>query len=245
MGTLVAIGCSHTVGTALDGVTGSQNEFNLYNCFAAQIARKMNYQYINLSVPGGSNQSILRKLNFFIADNKNKLKNTFFLIGWTSPARFELRYPENSSHEFITINSWVDKKYIPFTHKMDPKLLHTKTTKDLTYYSPYLFNLEEFENNWAVYVYSAQKVLESFNLDYYMFNTCFGIEKTKFNYSIINKIDKNYILDLLNTDESLLYWSLNRGYEKTECWHLKLDAHTAWANYIYEKIKNAYQQKFN
>lgn len=245
MGTLVAIGCSHTAGTALDGVTGSQNEFNLYNCFAAQIARKMNYQYINLSVPGGSNQSILRKLNFYIAENKKDLENTFFLLGWTTASRFELRYLENSPHNFITINPWVDKKYIPFTHKMDPKLLHTKTPKDLTYYSPYLFHPEEDENNWAVYVYSAQKVLENLNLKYYMVNTCKEILKTKFNYSIINKLNKDYYLDPLDPEMSLLWWALKKGYEKTECWHLKLDAHTEWANYIYEKIEDAYQQKFS
>lgn len=237
---LVAIGCSHMAGTALDGNLGSQNEYNLNNCFAAQLAKKMQYEYVNLAVPGGSNQSILRKLNFYLNDNRTSAQDDFFLLGWTSPARFELRYPEESLHTFISINKSIDKKYIPFTHKMDPKLLYSKTPKDLTYYSPYLFHLDEYENNWAVYVYSAQQVLKSLNLRYYMFNTCMEIKKTQFNFSIINKFDTNFYYNPLDHESSLLWWALKRGFEKTECWHLKVDAHSAWTDFIFDKIQNAY-----
>tara|TARA_B100000902_G_scaffold369661_1_gene394090 strand:- start:527 stop:1372 length:846 start_codon:yes stop_codon:yes gene_type:complete len=59
------------------------------NKFSSQVSSKLGLEEINLSWEGKSNKAILRTTLEWILDNKDKVKDTFFLIGWTAPTRGE------------------------------------------------------------------------------------------------------------------------------------------------------------
>lgn len=235
---IAAFGCSHTAGTALDGVIGSQNNYNKHHSFTGLIASKYNAEkYTNMGVPGGSNQFIYRMITKYVAQNKNDLDDTLFLIGWTSTNRFELRYLDQSPHTHSSVADNIDKKYIPFSMGTDPKLYHTGEVRRMLAYAPLLFDEDILLNNWATYAYTVQELCKNLKINFLMYNTCHELIETNWNKSIIDKIDKSTYIDLDNGDMSMLTWGLNHGFEKTKCWHLMEDGHAAWSGYIEENLK--------
>lgn len=239
MTTLVAFGCSHTAGSALDV---SKNIFQDYtynkkHCFAGLIAKQYNLDYYNLAVPGGSNQYIFRSVSKFLLDYYDTSKDYIFLIGWTSPNRMELRYPEDSPYKHITNGDLIDLKYIPFTSSTAPHLLHSGEVRRMLGYSPLLFNEDLLNSNWASYAYGIQQMCKNKKIKYYMFNTCQELPINDTNKKIIQALDTDYYYNPNDEDSSMLIWGLNQGYEKTECWHLKQDGHQAWKQHIETKLQ--------
>jgi len=57
--------------------------------FSGVVSNKLGLEEINLSWEGKSNKAIMRTTIEWILDNKDKLEDTFFLIGWTAPMRGE------------------------------------------------------------------------------------------------------------------------------------------------------------
>ena len=238
MTTLVAIGCSHTYGSALDNYLGIIAQgYNKEHCFAGLLAKKYNFDYYNLGLPGGSNQYIMRSTSEFVLEHMNPDEDYIFLVGWTSTARLELRYPDEVNHEHLVDTDLFDRKYIPFTLGTDPSLYHTGEVRRLSGYSPLLFDEELLNNEWATYAYTTQQMFKNKNIKYYMFNTCHDLPTTDWNKPIIEKLDTKHYYNPTDFDSSMLYWALNKGFEKTNCWHLKQDGHNAWSEFLEQKLK--------
>lgn len=240
MTTLVAVGCSHTAGSELDDYANIINNFtyNKENSFAGLIAKKYNFDnYYNLGVPGGSNVYILRAISQFLLEHKQPKENYLFLVGWTSTCRIEMRYPDNTPHVHVVSTDLTDKKYIPYSMGTDLKLFHTGEARRLMGYAPLLFDEDMLNNDWATYAYSAQQIFKNNNIPYYMFNTCFDLPITDWNKSIVEKLDTTHYYNPTDFDSCMLYWGLNKGFEKTKYWHLKQDGHLAWSELLEEKLK--------
>jgi hypothetical protein len=239
MTTLVAIGCSHTHGSALDGYGGiAMSGYNKEHCFAGLLNKKYNFtNYYNLGLPGGSNQYIMRSISKFILEHMDPDEDYIFLIGWTSTERIELRYPDSTNHEHSVETDLFDRKYIPFTLGTDLNLFHSGEVRRLMGYSPLIFDEELLSNDWAAYAYSAQQMFKNNNIKYYMFNTCFELPVTEWNKPIIDALDTTHYYNPIDFDSSMLYWGLTRGFEKTDCWHLKQDGHQAWCEFLEERLK--------
>ena len=79
---VVSCGCSW-----MDG-SGCYNRLD--NRLSKLFANHFHTKDINLSREGGSNDRILRKVIDWAVKNKDKLSNTFFLIGLTEPVRYEI-----------------------------------------------------------------------------------------------------------------------------------------------------------
>lgn len=231
MTTLVTIGCSHTAGSMIDGKCGT-SWFNKQHSFGGLLAQQHGINHYNLGVPGGSNQYIYRNTIRFINNFMHSHDDYIFLIGWTSTNRIEMRYPENSPHVHKVVGDFLDTKYVPFTVGTDIGLYHTKELKELDRLCPLLFYENQLESDWAVYAYTLQNIFKNKNLKYYMFNTCHDLPINDDNRDIVDQLDRIFYYQPTDFDSSMLYWALNRGFEKTNCWHLKADAHAAWAEHL-------------
>lgn len=238
MTTLVALGCSHTHGSMIDGYNGTSH-YNLDKAFPGVIAKKHGFGYVNMSTPGGSNGMIQRWLASFINNNMVKNGDYIFLIGWTSPMRMELRYTDASPHTHETFGEYKDKKYVPFTPGTNPTLYHTKEIRKLSSYAHLLFDETHYCVDWAVHAYTVQQMLKNLNMPYFMINTCHEMYLNKKNKHIANALDLDYYWKPFEQNESFLYWALEKGFEKTPCWHLKEDGHAAWAEHVDNLMEQA------
>lgn len=233
---LVTIGCSHTAGSMIDGRNGT-SWYNKQHSFGGLIAEKYKMSHFSLGVPGGSNQYIYRSTIRFINNFMNDSDDYIFLIGWTSTNRIEMRYPENSNYTHKIVGDFLDTKYIPFTVGTNPALYHTTELKQLDKLCPLIFYEDQLATDWAVYAYTLQNLLKNKNIKYYMFNTCHDIPVLDDSKDIINALDKDLYYNPTDIDYSMLYWALNKGFEKTSCWHLKADGHAAWAEHLEDLLK--------
>ena len=63
--------------------------YEQHNILGKLMAKKLNAKYTDLSLCGGSNDRIVRKIVDWAIENKDELKNTLFVIGMTEPSRYE------------------------------------------------------------------------------------------------------------------------------------------------------------
>jgi len=233
MTTLVTIGCSHTSGAMLDGRNGTSWK-NKAMSFGGLLAEKYDLSHYNLGVPGGSNGYIYKATINFINNYMHDYDDYIFLIGWTSTMRMELRYPENSKHVHKMVGDFLDLKHVPYTLGTDPKLFHTREVRELVKLAPLVLYENMLETDWAMYAYTLQEIFKSKKIKYYMMNTCHDLPVHDKNEIFVNNLDTRFYYNPTDFDSSMLYYALNKGFEKTECWHLKTDGHEAWA----EKLDN-------
>lgn len=242
MTTLVAVGCSHMAGSELDGIN-TEGIYNRQNCFAAKIAKQLGFDYVNLSVSGSSNQFIHRRTIEFLTTYAQSNEDYFYLIGWTSPLRMELRYSENNDYIYNSLADYVDKKFIPFTSGTDKNLFLDHRMKKLTKFVDVLFeeNLKDIE--YATLVYSLQETLKNNKCKYFMINSCIGINPISYNMSIINKIDKRYFYNPTDNQSSFFEICKNVFNYKNYSlrWHHYEPAHADYSIFLLDLIKKAYQ----
>jgi len=239
MKTLVAVGCSHMAGAEIDKDHNPVSEYNRKNCFAAQVADKLGYDHINVSINGGSNQFIHRKIIEYITHYMTNSNDVFFLIGWTASDRMELRYSENSKFIYDNLEDLPDKKYFPFTSGTDKKLILDEKMRKLNKFVYVLFEYNLKENERVTLAYSAQQTLKSFNIPYFMINTCTGIERTDYTSSIIDKLDKNCYFKPDDGDYAFFHYCRDvLGYKKFARYHHHFKpAHDDYAKLLYRLIK--------
>lgn len=237
MKTLVAVGCSHMAGAELDGID-TDSIFNKENCFAAQLAKKLGYSYINLSVNGASNQFIHRKIVEYITHYMENPNDVLFLIGWTSSQRMELRYADNNDYEHFSFADYKDQKYFPFTSGTDSKLILDPKMKKLNKFVDILFEYHLKENERATLAYSAQQTLKSLSIPYFMINTCNGIQHTEYTSPIIDKLDKNcYYIPEKDESAYFPYCLKALGHKKFgKYWHHFKPAHDDYAEFLYNML---------
>lgn len=233
MTTLVTIGCSHTAGAMLDGRNGTSWK-NKELSFGGLLAKKYNMSHYCLGVPGGSNEYIYKSTIKFINNFMHDHDDYIFLLGWTSSHRMELRYPESSRHIHKVVGDFLDQKHIPFTSGTNPDLYHTREVKTLRKYAPLIFYGRQLETDWAMYAYTLQNLFANKGLKYYMHNTCFQLERQTRNRVIVDALDDRYYFNPTDKDSSMLYYAFDKGYKRTDCWHLYPDGHEMWANKLDE-----------
>jgi len=233
--TLVAFGCSHTYGTMLDGKQSS-SLFNYHNNYAGLIAKQNNFKYENYALPGGSNECIFRTGLDWLTRIKKRNEDYVVLVGWTSPFRMELRYPQDSEHFHSTMTKG-DKKYFPISLGQEPEIATSKDFKRIHSLTPLLFEETKDNDYWATYAYGLQQAFKKHKVNYFMFNTCVELKPTFNNRHVVEALDINKYHKPLSEPDCFVSWGLNQGFKKTECWHLKLDAHIEYSKLITNQLK--------
>ncbi len=233
---LVAFGCSHTYGSMLDG-KNSNDLWNVKNSFPGMLAKRYNRELINISMPGGSNQYIFRNVMRYLNNHMDHDDDHLFLINWTGITRFELRYPEDSRHNYKSFGDYKDEKYVPFSAGIKPTLFTHKNVAGLLRFTPYLFDINMLCDVWASYAYTLQTILDKKKIPYLMTNTCNQMLETDNNKSIIKKVHKGNYPGMCDKHEVMVEWLLAQGIEKTECWHFQVDGHELWAEKLHGHLK--------
>lgn len=87
---LVVNGCSYSAGACMYIDNKQQVEKQNLNRFSKKLSEKLNCEEINLSKAGGSNDRIFRTTFDWIQENKEKVKDTLFIVGLTGLSRADL-----------------------------------------------------------------------------------------------------------------------------------------------------------
>lgn len=88
---IVSIGCSHTFGHGLPDIHPMVTEKPSKLSWSNLVSKYYRTTHENLSIPGGSNDYILRK--FIEHSSKNpEIQNTLYMLMWSFPSRTEIMY---------------------------------------------------------------------------------------------------------------------------------------------------------
>jgi hypothetical protein len=145
---LFANGCSFTYGDEL------KNKFD--DRWSYILSNKLNLEEINIAHDGASNDRILRSTIDWISYNTDKLKDTFFIIGWTGPERWE---------------EWLDASISKFNvqgYKPNCKLTEYGRGGKyymLNFYHPAIRMLEAYRT-----ILTLQQILKSYNCKFLFFS---------------------------------------------------------------------------
>lgn len=237
MKTLVAIGCSHTAGAELyKGISDHPKSKDL--SFASIVAKELNMHYINLAQNGASNDYIFRNAIKFINQNINHINDYFFLIGWTSALRFELRYKDEDNYVHNKGQYVIDSKYVPCSPSMWLDNIQEHRMKKLvTKFSDILAEPSMTYDKMATFAWSLQQVFNSLNIDYLMFNAIHSIPVTASTEHLVNNIDTRYFHEPQNDDITFYnYCTDTLKIQPNRFYHLPQNAHDEFAKILLQRI---------
>ena len=265
----LSFGCSHTAGSEIDG--RGDSDYNRQHSYGAKLAEKFGYdEHLNFAQCGGCNQRIFVLTTQVINEiihNENTLipysdAEYFFLIGWTSLNRFELRYSDDNKYVYTQCGAAgdnIDPKVIPTCIGMEPQLIHERDLQRTAEHIPYITNPMIMADYLASYVFSVQQLCKAHNIKYYMFNSIENFCKTDGmhsnrlnteemlyrpgNLNIYKHIDRSCYYHPESYELNYYRWCTNvKGHDNrsNKYWHLGEEAHQDWADHIYPEIVNAY-----
>lgn len=179
---LVTFGCSYPFGQGLPDCIGDNSKYApgpnpSHQSFPALIAKKINRENINLSVPGSSNKSIvyrLQKFNFEIDD--------IVILHWTHSERSCI-IDNNTAH---IIGPWCPDKRSKIFYKQ------FNTDEEIE------FNNKLFVS-WANY-YLAQKVSQVINTKPFSFLSNINTDFKSDNVEFLDKTINDYTIDYAADD---------------------------------------------
>lgn len=237
MKTLVAIGCSHTAGAELYKGYGDHPKSKELS-FAASLAKGLGLEYINLAQNGASNDYIYRNSIKFINENIDNIEEYFFLVGWTSAWRFELRYRDDECHKHNNGNYVLDPKYVPCSPNMWLENIQESRMKKLvTKFSDILTEPTLTYDKMATFAWSLQQVFKSLNIKYYMINTVHSIPNTTSNMHIIKNLDIDNFYEPQNNDVTFYNYCTNElNIKVSKYYHLPQLAHDEYSKILLQRI---------
>ena len=243
------IGCSHTSGCELEGAgIGHNTDFNLENSFAAQLGKKMGYNVINLSFPGGSNDSIFRMTHRLLDSEE-----------WEDPLSFRrtavplkpspwIPNPKFDQDQDVIFASWTGEERIEVFDVNNSEWMNYSVGASLTA-SKYGKHHRDFYNSYIRFWCSADetgynnKLKNILALDAYAkYRGAVVIHHDsfmKFNFMI-----KENLL-WLNPTSTFVDWAEEKEYIPTPDWnHFQLDAHTAYADKLFKELISLNRPEF-
>lgn len=237
MKTLVAIGCSHTAGAELyKGISDHPKSKEL--SFASIVAKELDMHYINLAQNGASNDYIFRNSIKFINEHIDCINDFFFLIGWTSAWRFELRYRDDDPYEHNKGHHVIDPKYIPCSPSMWLDNIQELRMKNLvTKFSDILAEPSMTYDKMATFAWSLQQVFKSLNIKYLMFNAIHSIPVTTSTEHLVKNIDTRYFHEPQNDSITFYNYCTNTlKNQPNQFYHLPQPAHNEFAKILLQRI---------
>jgi hypothetical protein len=197
---------------------------NLQECFGAQAARQLGWDWINQAESGGCNDRIIRTTEIFL--ETANIQDLFILIGWTTWEREE----------------WLHKDIY---YQVNASGRDQVPTELQTKYKQWVINQDDFERErkmleWHERIYQFHMSLRARGIRHLFFNT----------YSDFAPIGRNQIttahqnpglhnwhnsyIDPYNQDLTYYYWLQNLGFKTVAegNYHYGRDAHVKWAEYL-------------
>lgn len=213
--------------------------------YANILAQKLNAEVVDLSMTGSSNHAIIRKLIDFLISNgytdKDKNKDIFVCIGWTSPVRTEFWIDKFGY--FYNYGPWFDSS--PFMRE------NTDIREALKQFTAYLHGEKKQVIDYYLQILTTERFLKSYNINYVMFQ-CFynneyelthsdnffdkvghvGIQE----YQIYNEVDNKRFL---SKNQSLFHKFFSKNYNRYmfEKTHPNELGHQIIADFVYDSCK--------
>jgi hypothetical protein len=230
-------GCSHSAGSEIEASGVGEGKFNRENCFGGQLSKQLNVQKINLAQPGGSNDYIANSTMLWCLTNTEKIKNTFFLIHWTSAERTDFYTDKFNSPKY---QDWTFDPL--FGHVHSDHYCSNFNDEDKTYIkklSKYMFiNETHWEINKLLNIIKLQTILKSHNAKYAFYNAftpCLKKDRFKKYHDLI---DQQNFKNMFDQTYTFYYWALNAGHniDGQLLWHHKLPAHIDYAKKLFRDL---------
>ena len=231
---LYAIGCSHMAGSEIagPGITSSIKQ-NVNNAWPGQLAIDNNLNYINGSVPGGSNEYIMRTCIDFVSKwiaSGNDVSDLFITVGWTTNERLEFEW-EGKRY------SWCNGTDPKFFQKEDGKPDFANWFKFLQlYHTAYDFGL--FKK--VTYMIAINSFLKSVNVDHVQVNNCASIPEDAWKSLDMQHLEHVFPNDIFyNKHESFIEkYNTDENKEHFTPWlHADKHIHSLYAKEIIEFIE--------
>jgi len=203
------LGCSHVAGSELEGFgIGYRTPFNISNSFAAQFAKLIHYEPINLAKPGASNDYIFR--NFYdLIERKQITQEDIVIVFWTGEERIEIQDPITKDWMQFSIGMSMDIPGYNDIHKEFYNLYQRLMCID-----PMRGTLNKIKNIHALNTLADQHNITVLNGDSFREIDFRGKSKYKWLYP----------------HSSFCTWAEENKYAKSDQWyHYVLKAHTDFA----------------
>ena len=238
---MLIAGCSHAAGSEIDG--SDDSVYNRQHTFGNLLAKKMDFEPINIANNGVTNPTILRTiLEWFGSEYDPSSMELFVLIPWTESSRMELPWPEKMNYSF-SYADWSSKnrecyKYLNQGYQGG----NDEERKMMPYYQKFIADhLLYLEILSANMILQMQYFLKMKKINYLMCNTMHMMDhKYKHLHFYIKQIDRTKYRDLLDANKAF-YWKYKlSGYEnpKAKYWHHNEEPHRLFADELYTFIKD-------
>jgi hypothetical protein len=222
---LVTNGCSYSAGACMytgddEEVKKNQNK----NRFSKKLSEKLNCEEINLARPGGSNDRIFRTTFDWIQENKEKVKDTLFIIGLTAFARVDLY--DKKKNRYLPAQ--------PFYSGESIKLI----AEDLKCSTDEIWDWVNFKLN---YTYDEKQAIKKVKRDCILLNNYVNGNIIFFN--ALHKVDI-FIndLDFLTFEKIDKKYNSWKEYVGMEVGHPKENHHHEMAEILYKHIQKGYEE---
>lgn len=182
------------------------------DCHVPELAKSLNMDCLNLGKEDTSNEMIFTDITKFVC--QNDMEDFFVLIGWTSPYRRDLY--------------WKDTL---FTYRPDRRDYVDNGVNAMHKFDVALFDEHLISQHWITYTLSIQKMLQSHNIKYYMYNTQNAFIYHQDVSKKIQAIDLTRYHNPLNQNSSMAYYLKEKN--------LPVDSPESaktWADFLMAKI---------
>lgn len=260
---LYSNGCSFVYGDEID----HPHE----NRWSRIFSEKYNVKEINESENGSSNNRIYRTTKDWLLSNKEKLKDTFVVLGWSQAIRMERFNDMADRYESINFGVHPDNMSASHNNGMDASG-HCAYGKDhgpfwgksppprfWNQYVKYYFDDKYFNEESALRVFAMQELLEKLNVKYYFY---FSMENNVVHYiqrkykdlynfdKIYHQSQEDWIRDIVEKetggiiewdDKVNTYKNPKGGWDGFQGSHPDEKSHSLWADFLYKEYKRLYK----
>jgi hypothetical protein len=212
---------------------GSHSPVNITNTFAKQIAGHFDSTYTNISLPGGSNQRIIRTTIEALPNLDPK--DTFILIGWSSWERTEWYY-NGQWHKIVG-----DPGY------NIPDFIQLRWKENNEYFQRHFVDRTAEQEIWRCAkeqehaIWTFHQLLNNLG---YRFLFYLGCEYPFFYQEELDKKMDSKLPWLPGTwahdpyqETGFSHYSQQQGFVRDNRWHFGQDAHDAWAQVLIPQVR--------
>lgn len=211
---------------------GSYSPNTVSDPFAKQIAQRLDLEYVNLALPGGSNQRIIRTT----VDALSELDpaETVLLIGWSSWERTEW-YWNNAWHAICGDPGYELPEFAHARWQQHAEHYRNQFTDKISDHDMWTKSKEQEHAIWVFH-----RLLHNLGYKFLFFLGCsntFRWESTHDSTSKLPWLQDTWAHDPYQPTGFSEFCEA-RGHKKDDLWHFGQDAHTEWADYLVGMIES-------
>lgn len=245
---IFANGCSHTAGAEME----FEGQNTCYDkAWPAVMAKHLDKESINLAVSAGSSKRVVRTTMLYFGNHRQRLKDSFVIIGWPGPYRSEIRTGQKVNFNIpkeVTKNT--DDEYWFHMGPGNNEIFRERVKKrniDKNLYSYYrmyytLTTERQFWIEYFVHLISLQNYLKALQVPYLFYNATSTLHDNSIYYNLRQQIDtRHWVGNIHAYEDSYGRQVQAAGFDYPE-WsltnHYGEDGHAWWAERLISYIAN-------